>query len=95
MPNGCGSKDMAPLLNSLLSFTNQSDVIPCCNEHDICYFKCHYKKECDLEFRDCLKSQCSKQNWFARILCNALSQTIYTYIDKEENDLKSNYWCTN
>ena len=50
----------------------------CCNEHDICYDKCHtislmemnlHRTQCDLEFKSCLNWICTYKSWQRTLIC--------------------------
>jgi len=56
---------------------------PCCQEHDDCYdgLDCRReksRKECDDEFRECLKDACSKETWIRRRdICMTWARNYY------------------
>ncbi|CAF1082960.1 unnamed protein product [Rotaria magnacalcarata] len=86
--NGCGAGYFN--IDQSLTDAGESVIIPCCNQHDVCYDKCgRTQKQCDEAFRSCLNSACAAlkgngfQWWidFRRAACELDGRTLYTIVN--------------
>jgi len=58
---GCGPVGIN--IDFLLQRVNQSELIPCCVQHDTCYETCGINRTtCDSNFLNCMTNACATQN---------------------------------
>ena len=77
--NGCGSFGMFFEKEDL----PRSEMVDCCNDHDLCYDTCGSDKEdCDRKFKRCLYSTCDvnkqQQDIFNEKKCKGGAKLLYT-----------------
>ncbi|KAF5306265.1 hypothetical protein FQA39_LY08963 [Lamprigera yunnana] len=92
--NGCGTLG----LNIDESLLHVSEMIKCCNQHDICYDTCNTNKEvCDVDFKQCLYRFCDsyEKNVGDKVVkaCKGTAKILFTgtlalgckaYLDAQE-----------
>ena len=86
--NGCGSGYFN--IDQDLKLVGESVIIPCCNQHDICYDTCGKTQyQCDNVFRSCLHSACRALNgngfqwWidFRQAACEQDGRILYQIVN--------------
>jgi hypothetical protein len=72
---GCGpvAIDVTPILN----YINESDITPCCDQHDVCYSSCGPTETmCNNNFLNCTQNVCASQATNVA-KCRAISCSFY------------------
>lgn len=60
VPNGCGPKEISARVNLVMEAIGEGNLIPCCNQHDMCYGYCQGRQFCDDQFAQCLVAKCDQ-----------------------------------
>lgn len=86
--NGCGPGYYN--IDESLRGVGESVIIPCCNQHDLCYDTCGMpQSRCDNRFRRCLDTACSRLQgngfeWWIdvrRAACKLDGRVLYTIVN--------------